>query len=221
VRSRSTPTEARFPNISEFAALAQSWAADANQRLLGYVWAGYDLLRAEVLQQIDCRKDDRDLERCITQLLEPRIRKVMPADAPFYIQHGPYEDETAVSAQAQPPQYDLAFVLFHNPRVMWPLEAKILRTPGAVAPYVKEVGSNFLTCRYSPFSSEAAMLGYLVAGSPKVALTRIQISLGTKLKRHPPFTNRQHATSDHSRSVPASKTYPREFRCHHMIFPLT
>lgn len=221
MRRRQTPAEARYPSTAEFAALANAWANDASCRLLEFVWAGYDLLRSEVLQHIDCQQDDRDLERCVTQMLAPRIRRLMDAHAPFYLEHGPYEEETAQPPPAQPPQYDLAFVIYNNPRVMWPLEAKILRTAGAVAPYVHDVNSEFLTCRYSPFSREAAMLGYLVQGPPTVAFASIAASVPCSLGTHTHFTARDHRVSDHIRAVPVGKSYPRKFRCHHLIMMLT
>ena len=58
-------------------------------RFLGYVWNAYDNTKTNPLQV-----DSRDLERSITQAFEPRIRKVMTGDEPFFVQHGPYERET-------------------------------------------------------------------------------------------------------------------------------
>ena len=54
--------------------------------------------------------DRRDLERSITQLLEPRIHAAMTGDEPFYVQHDSFEHETMARSPAQPPAYDLAFV---------------------------------------------------------------------------------------------------------------
>jgi len=217
MRRRATPAEAAFPATQEFSDLARAWTADGSRILLELVWNGYERLQAEVLDRIDCTLSDRDLERCVTQLLEPHIRRSSDPDAPFYVQHNPYEDETALPPPAQPPQYDLAFAAVGNPRVMWPLEAKILRTDRAVAPYVRDVKEEYLTCRYSPFSNEAAMLGYLVSGHEDTALASIEASLDTPLAAHASFPGRPHRTSDHVREVPAGKPYPAQFRCHHLI----
>lgn len=217
---RPTPAEAAYPVTEEFSELARAWAPDGSRILLDLVWRGYDRLRAEVLDRIDCTQSNRDLERNITQMLEPRIRQASDPYTPFYVQHGPYEDESAVSSQAQPPQYDLAFVLYENERVMWPLEAKILRTDKRVAPYVKDVNEQFMTCRYSPFSKEGAMLGYLVKGNEDTALSEIAEKLNATLAPHMSFPQRPHRTSDHTRTVPAGKPYPADFRCHHLIFRL-
>lgn len=144
----------------------------------------------------------------------------MPADSPFYVQHGPHEFETAKSPPAQPPLPDVGFVLRANERIMFPLEAKTLRTDTAVDAYVTEIRENFLTCRYAPFSSEGGMLGYLVAGDPAEAFASIASRVLCKLTPHPDFPDRNHQTSAHVRTVPSGKDYPSEFRCHHLLLVL-
>ena len=197
--------------------MAQNWQRDATSILLGFIWRGYDLLCKEVLDKIDINQADEDLERSVTQLLEPRVHRVMTGDEPFFVQHGPYEEETRHSAQAQPPVYDLAFVLRANERIKWPCEAKVLHTDGSVAEYRKAVTNEFLMCRYAPFSSQGAMLAYLFAGEPEILFTNIAAALACRLDSHPSFPQRPHRRSDHMRVVPTGKNYPRAFRCHHMV----
>jgi hypothetical protein len=81
--------------------------------ILGFVWAAYDEMLAH-----PPANDTRDLERSITQLLEPRIRDSMTGFEPFYVQHGSYERETMMAPPAQPPAYDLAFVLRADERII-------------------------------------------------------------------------------------------------------
>jgi len=161
--------------------------------------------------------DDRDLERSITQLLGPRISDAMTGDEPYYIQHGSFERETMAPPPAQPPAYDLAFVLRADERVMWPLEAKVLETPGTLAEYEREVREQYLTCRYAPFTSSGAMLAYLLTGTPIDTLTRIATKLNVALEQVTEFPTRPHRRSSHQRIVPAGKTYSVEFQCHHLI----
>jgi hypothetical protein len=208
------------PDTPEFNSVLRSWKAAGTTILLRLVWDGYDLLCGEALDQVDCSKDDRDLERNITELLEPKIQQVMSGFEPFEVQHGPYERESWLGPPTQPPEYDIAFKLRNNPRVMWPLEAKVLKTDGSVAEYVKEIRSNFLTCRYSPFSSEAAMLGYLLSGQSENAFGNIALRGGWVLAEHRDFRERNHRTSDHRRDVPEGKSYPAYFRCHHLVLRL-
>ena len=188
--------------------------------MLALVWGAYDDLRNQVLSGIDCAQADEDLERSVTQLLVPRIQYRMSGLEPFCITHGPYEWATRQQPPAQPPQYDLAFILNVNPRVMWPLEAKVLRTDQAVANYVRDVQQQFLTGRYAPFTPSAAMLGYLLDGEPDAAFRAIEIRLGCKLAPHAAFTNRPHRTSEHTRQTTMLSETPRDFRCHHLVFAL-
>lgn len=196
----------------EFIALAQAWMGNPSKQFIGLVWAGYAAMRA-ALPVID----DRDLERSITQLLEPRIRQAMSGDEPFYIQHGPYERETMQKPPAQPPQYDLAFVLRSDDRIMWPLEAKVMETPKTVARYVKDVRDEFLTCRYGPFSNSGAMLGYLLTGDGAEALSAIGAALGCKMEPLAEHLDKPASLSRHDRTVPAGKSYPASFECYHLI----
>jgi hypothetical protein len=73
-----------------------------------------------------------------------------------------------MKSRGQPPEYDLAYVLRADERIMWPLEAKVLETDGDVGEYIKDLKNEFLTCRYAPFSSEGAMLAYLLSGKPEI-----------------------------------------------------
>lgn len=197
----------------DFVLLAGNWCQDYSAILLGYVWQAYDMLVANPPTAIDLE----DLERSLTQVLEPRIHKVMTGYETFYVQHGPYERETKMPPPAQPPQYDIAFVLYADERTMWPLEAKILPTDGTIADYVDDIKEQFLTCRYAPFSSEGAMLGYLLAGDADKAFDRIAAKLPCQLISHPRFAQRAHRISHHSRKVPKGKEYPVEFACHHLM----
>jgi len=219
-RGRTIP-ELRWPETPEFVELANRWSEDAITDLVGIVWKGYDLLVEEVISEIDCRQAEEQLERSITQLLERRIRRTMTGYEPFDVQHEVFELESAYSAQAQPPQYDIAFILRSNERIIWPLEAKVLSSDGAVAPYVQDIQNQFLTCRYAPFSSEGGMLGYLFSGTSAKVFSNIEAKVPCTLSHHPQFSARNHKISAHQRTVPAGKQYPASFRCHHLILQIT
>lgn len=195
-----------------FVVLAQSWMQNPTEALLGFIWSAYASMQAEKPQI-----DPRDLERSITQLLEPRVRSSMTGFEPFYIQHGPFERETMLPPPAQPPEYDLAFVLRANEQIMWPIEAKVLETPNAVASYVSDVTEQFLTCRYAPFSNSGAMLGYLLRGDADDAFAKIAQKLACELDPVPGQVERKNRVSNHSRTVPAGKAYPAAFSCYHLI----
>jgi hypothetical protein len=211
---RRSPLEANLPVPDDFVKLAKLWRSDAVDILLDFIWRALDRLKLLGFQ-FDPKQEN--LEREITQLLEPEIREVMTGAEPYFIQHGPFESETRAPAPAQPPQYDLGFILRDNRRAIWPIEAKVLKSDGAVAEYVKDVRAAFLTATYAPFSSEAAMLGYLLGGSPARALARISETLPCTMEQHPRFLDRDHRLSRHTRTIPPGKPYPVEFICHHVI----
>lgn len=160
--------------------------------------------------------DGRDLERSITQLLEPRIRLVMSGYEPFYIQHEPKE-RAEMKSSGQPAEYDMAFVLRADERIMWPLEAKVLETSDRILSYVEAIEEKYIKCVYAPFSSEGAMLGYLLSGTPSAAFANIAAKISCVLVDHPSFPLRPHKLSEHVRIVPLGKSYPPSFRCHHLI----
>jgi len=219
-RGRTIP-ELRWRDTPDFVAVANSWGGDAMTNLVGLIWQGYDLLQKEVLSEIDCNQAEAQLERSITQLLERRIRRSMTGYEPYDVQHEVYELETMHSAQSQPPQYDIAFVLTANERIIFPLEAKVLRSDRAVAPYCQDIQNEFLTCRYAPFSSAGGMLGYLFSGDSSQVFKNIAAQLACILSDHPNFSNCNHKTSDHQRQVPVGKNYPSDFCCHHLIFQIS
>jgi hypothetical protein len=204
----STP----IPPDPAFVAQACLWMKAPASWLLGFVWDAYDAFCAHPPVV-----DEGDLERSITQLLEPRIRDAMSGYEPFYIQHSPFERETKAPAPAQPPAYDLAFVLRADERIMWPLEAKVLETPRRTTDYEREIRDQFLTCRYAPFSGSGAMLGYLLSGSATDTFRRLGMKLGCALDCVPHFAARPLRVSKHRRLVPRGKSYPSEFECYHLI----
>ena len=195
-----------------FVSLAHQWMQDPASQLLGFVWEAYDNMRTS-----PPHVDNRDLERSITQLLEPRIRDAMTGDEPYYIQHSSFERETMAPPPAQPPAYDLAFVLRADERIMWPLEAKVLETPATLAEYEREVREQYLTCRYAPFTSSGAMLAYLLSGAATETLTRIAAKLNVPLEQAAEFSTRPHRLSAHQRVVPTGKPYSVDFTCHHLV----
>jgi hypothetical protein len=221
VSRRFTLSEHRFPKTPEFTAVARQWNKRAIEIMFGFVWRGYDLLWVEVLRDTDWTQVADDLERDLTEQLEPRIRRGMTGFEPFDVQHARSEREKRLPAPAQPPQYDIAFYLREQPRVSLPLEAKVLHTDQDLAPYLMDLNGEFLTCRYAPFSAEGAMLGYLLKGSPASFFAKIERTVPCKLHQHKGFPDRPHRFSDHKRTVESGKPYPVAFRCHHLILRLT
>ena len=196
----------------DFVKLACSWMQDPAQNFLGFIWSAYKDMTAS-----PPNVNAKDLERSITQLLEPRLRKNMTGYEPFYIQHWPYERETMKAPPAQPPQYDLAFVFLADERIMWSMEAKVLETSKRVSAYIRDVKKEFLTCRYAPFSNSGAMLGYLLTGNASDVFDAIAQKLDCVLEPVSEYPRKPNRLSRHQRNVPAGKPYPLDFECYHMM----
>jgi hypothetical protein len=180
--------------------------------MLRSVWLAFDQLREESFQ-LD--RDDQNVEDSITFFAYLRMQELVDGMAPYSLVHKPLEDEHRTSPFGPSPTPDLGFVYKANPRAVFPIEAKLLRTDSSVSAYVREIQENFLSGRYACFSSEAAMLGYLLSGVPATAFDRISAKMKCPLKNYAPLSDRDHRVSQHTRHTGAEKAEP--FRCHHMI----
>jgi len=209
VNSGQTPLQRHFGVPGDFVAMARRWCPDAIEIMLEYVWRGFDQMHEE---QFNVSRDDENIEDDITALVYIRINTLMDGKAPYCLMHKPLENEKRKGPSPTP---DLGFVWRANLRAVFPLEAKVLRTDGSVSAYIKEITDNFLTGRYASFSSEAAMMGYLLSGCPERAFGSISDRLRCHLESHPSFLHRNHRCSDHLRR--ADERGNKHFRCHHMI----
>lgn len=220
-RGRLTPSESAWPLPPGYERLAVCWASDQSVQMLALVWAGFELLEKEMLTSIDWSEVGQQLEISITSALAERIQRVMTGAEPFLVQHNRWEELTRKPPPAQPPCYDIAFYAREQPRINYPLEAKILPNEASVLEYVKEIRQNFLTSRYAPLTGEGAMLGYLIVGSPDAAFREIEKRLEASLEPHSRFSPpRAHCLSVHVRQVPPEKPWTVTLRCHHLILPL-
>ena len=62
------------------------------------------------------------------------------------------------TAQAKPPANDLAFVSIDNQNWAWAIEAKVLRSAGSLAEYLKDVNDKFVNGIASPFIGDGGMI---------------------------------------------------------------
>lgn len=200
------------------------WPPATVPRLLELLWTAYDRVKVGKLAHVDLATDDLQLERSVNKLLSSELQRVVHEEggyASYTIGHEYTEEETLDPRSQRPPQYDLAFVWNEDPVLMWPCEAKVIKTPGAVAPYLHDVREAFLACVYAPFSSSGAMLGLLASGAPEQTLGAISAKLPATLAVCAPHRSRPHRISNHKRTVPSGKPYPQEFTLHHLIFVLS
>lgn len=215
---RPSPLEAAFPLPGDFAMHIQSWQKDAISKLMGYVWTGTTSFSDSL--SIDLTGDFEHLERGLNQFLAQHIRDAMTDRLPYFLEHHPFEDQGRPSGGGQPKAPDFAFILRANPRATLPIEAKVLDTDGAVAEYVREISDNYLECRYAPFSSHGAMLGYLRKGTVERTLKSIESSMGCTLILLDALQQWRHHMSKHTRVSKSCQNCPKDFTCHHMILLL-
>jgi hypothetical protein len=199
----------------DFVRSIQEWRENAITVLMGYLWEGTRSFNQEM--RIDLTQDLENLERGLNQFLAQRVRDAMTDRPPFYFEHHPFEDEGRSMPPAAPKAPDFAFILRANPRASLAIEAKVLDTDNAVAQYVKEITDNFLKCRYAPFSSHGAMLGYLRSGRVDTALKSVETALTCTLVLSPALKHWKHHTSQHKRKSKNCRGCPAEFTCHHLI----
>ena len=212
---RPTPSELAWPDNPDDCELATSWAASVSTQVLDWTWRAFDSLHSDFLPRVDWTQSMEQVERDIVQNHFGRIQVIFAREtdgfASFYPSHEHPEFETRSTAQAKPPAYDLAFVATATPRWIWPLEAKIVPSPRALAEYMKDVNDKFIAGIAAPFTGEGAMIGYLMDADADTALTEISTRLNQPLKLFPEFTERPHRTSSHTRiSAP-------DLQLHHMM----
>lgn len=217
--TRQTYLERRWPDTPAFQNVAAKWCANQSRRLLDIVWRGYDLLFENDLSQVAFAAADEAREESLNYLLALRIDQCK-GNAPFYVTHQPPEQTKRKGGRGRSPQPDLGFALYEHPRSVWPMEGKVLMHDRDVSAYLAEIETNFIKARYATFSSEGAMLGYLVTGDAEIALSHINENLGTGLRNHPHFSRRPHRLSDHTRTNLPHPNSPADFICHHLILCL-
>ncbi len=213
--AKKSLTEQLYPIPNDFKESIKGFKDDAFEILLGYVWQGYEQLINDI-RKIKLNPDTPILEDEITNNLYIKIANIMPSEGNFILKSWQKEYETKKEGASKTPEYDLAFALRSNHRKMFCLEAKILKTDKDKSNYIKEIEHNFLTARYSPFSREGGMLGYLIQGSPEVFFKNLK-NKNFNLMDYPKFPGKPHKYSKHKRAKIKNPNYPKNFTCHHLI----
>jgi len=202
-----------FPKTPEWDAIADAWAESVVEEMLTLVWGGFDQMKRKILAKVNFNQPLHQLERTLTDAHVTEITLLWKANRTgfesFLPKHEAWEPSSIASPSAMPPSYDIGFENVNDPRLRWPVEAKVLTRPTDVLRYLGDLRQKYLTGVGAPFSTEGALLGYLIAGQPADTLSAIELSLGT-LKSFPLFASRHHQTSEHSGSVPGINSGARE-----------
>jgi len=214
MRRRETFSEQRWPVDEESLEQARSWATSITTQVLDWTWRGFDQLRDEHLFHTDLQQPLDQLERDLTSKHFTHINKLWAQETCGYSSMNPHHEwpelETRPPPPGRPPAYDFAFVNEENQRIAWPIEAKIVRNPRALARYLLDV-RKFVKGTAAPFIGEGGLIAYLLGGLPSALLRKIELRLGVTLDVVADFCLRHHRASQHSRSSAPS------LRLHHMI----
>ena len=218
---RAAFREEAWPDDPAFADLALEWSHSAATQMLEWVWRGFDQLRDEQLARVDLTEPLEQLERDLTQLHSEEIQHVWAQDtggiSAISPGHEIPEFDSRYSAKAQPPAYDLGFVLRDNRRCIWPVEAKVVRNAGNLHAYIGDVRDKFIGGIAAPFVGEAAMIAYLLAGSAREVFTGLERHLSQPLNHPAAFGERDHRTSFHTRGRSAFGRDLPDLLLHHLI----
>jgi hypothetical protein len=220
MRRRQTISEQLWPKDGSFDSL-KAWRADASVLILHRVWAAYDDLGADILRKVDWAAAADEIERSLTAYHSVKILERQTGDEPFILLPEMPEFETREPAPARSKAYDFGFVMRGGDYSMiWPIEAKVLKTDRKLTGYLRDLEAKFLKCQAAPYSHEGALIAYLISGNPSVVFEGIAAHIGQLLLPQPEFSGRNHRTSIHKREVPQGKYYPADFLCHHLVMEL-
>ena len=200
---RPTFSEMRWPMDEESAAQAERWAEDVSAQVIDWTWRGFDQLREQHLNQVDFSQPLEQVERDLTSKHFICITQLWAMETGGFSSISPHheypENETRPPAPGRPPAYDLAFVWVENQRVAWPIQAKVVQTPKAIAAYVGDV-EKFLGGTAAPLTGRGGLIAYLLAGEPAEFFDELQAHVHAKLEIVPAFQARAHRLSHHQRN---------------------
>ncbi len=218
---RAAFREQAWPEDPDFKDVALEWAEAVSERILDWIWRAFDALRTGPITRVDLAKSPEQLERDLTDLHFREVQRLWAGEtggiATLYPDHEIPEYESRKPGPAQPPAYDLGFVLYANPRVIWPVEAKVVQKPSALSTYLNDVRGKFIAGVAAPFVGQAGMIGYLLAGTGREVFSALELQLSQTLKHPSVFASRDHRTTFHARGKsPFGRDLP-DLLLHHLV----
>lgn len=206
-------SELRWPMDDESRRQAEDWAVGVSTQVLGWTWRAFDALRANVLNYVDMSQPLEQLERDLTSKHFVEILRLFFAETDGYssiIPHHEYpENESRPGGSGKPPASDISFVWYENQRVSWPIEAKVVPTPGTLAEYLGDT-KKFVDGIAAPLVGEGAQIAYLLTGKMDNFFYNLSTNLLCPLQALPEFSDRAHRVSSHART-----SHP-DLQLHHM-----
>lgn len=208
----------RWPMDDDSRRQAKDWAAGITFQALDWTWRGFDALRENVLSEVDFSQPLDQLERDLTSKHFIEINRLFAAETEglsSIIPHHEFpENESAPGGSGKPPASDICFIWYHNQRVSWPIEAKVLKTPGTLSEYLGDT-AKFEKGIAAPLVGEGAQIAYLLTGTTHEFLMNLSTRITSPLQTVPEFSTRPHRASSHARlGSPALKLHHLAMHCH-------
>lgn len=199
-----TFSEQVWPDSPGMREQAIEWAQQCSEQVLGWTWRGFDTMRAKYFHLVDWSQPMEQLERDLTARHFRQIQNLWRAETDGYSTIFPIPElpelETRPKAPGKPSSPDIAFVWTDNERINFPVEAKLVKTPTALSPYLSDV-EKFVSGIVAPLVGEGAMIGYLLSGSEVDMLQALETHLKMPLGIVPSFATRPHRASTHARQA--------------------
>lgn len=196
-------SELRWPMDDDSRRQAENWAAGITFQALDWTWRGFDALRENVLSEVDFNQPLDQLERDLTSKHFIEINRLFAAETEglsSIIPHHEFpENESAPGGSGKPPASDICFIWYHNQRVSWPIEAKVLKTPGTLSEYLGDT-AKFENGIAAPLVGEGAQLAYLLTGTTDKFFDNLSAQLALPLQTVVEFSARAHRVSSHART---------------------
>lgn len=214
--SRPTFPEITWPLDEAAIEVAENWAHAASELFIEWLWRSFHTLLEEAPVLREPSPDFEAFERSLTNhhfiYLSRLVGKETAGFATFTVHHEMPELESRKAAPAMPPAYDIAFVWNENPRVAWPVEAKVLPTPRTLAPYLGD--THKLTTSGAPFCGAAAQIAYLCSGDADVFFENLSNKINFATVLASTNTNRPQHISYHPRLKKPT------LKIHHLLMSL-
>ena len=218
MNQRPTFGEIAWPLDSESLEQAREWAHEMTEQVLDWTWQAFEQLHEKQLSRVDFQQPLEQIERDLTSKHFICILEIWRRETDGYCAVIPVHEYPELATRpvgaGKPPAYDLAFVWQENQRVVWPLEAKVVKSPTALREYLHDI-DKYCTGRAAPFVEHGGLIAYLLDGSPNDFFTKLGSKIGVPLTKSSAYGRRPYRMSYHERQLA-----PR-ICLHHLVLSTT
>lgn len=204
MNQRPTFSEVYWPMDAESLELAREWAQCVTEQVLDWTWRAFESLHDQHLARMDFQQPLEQIERDLTAKHFSYINVLWAKETGGFSALVPHHEFPELASRplgaGKPPAYDFAFVWQENPRIAWPMEAKVVKTPGTLREYLADV-DKFCSGKAAPFVDQGGLIAYLLSGSADDFFGRLESKLNVPLTKNRIRERRAYRYSFHERQV--------------------